>query len=85
MFYQVASLESLRHLKVRVLGVVDVVVSKLVRFNANDRADIGEMVDRDLVPQAEDLPKYVENLHAVERDYLGVPETPLELPDWFPG
>ena len=40
----------LRHLEVRVLDVVDVVVSKLKRFSANDIADIDAMVQRDLVP-----------------------------------
>lgn len=31
---------------------------------------------------ADDLPKYVDNLHRVERDYLGVEETEIELPGW---
>jgi hypothetical protein len=29
-----------------------------------------------------DLPKYVRNLHVVERDFLGVSETDIELPEW---
>lgn len=33
--------------------------------------------------RAEDLPKYVANLHQVERDLLGVPETAIELPSWL--
>jgi hypothetical protein len=33
--------------------------------------------------RAEDLPKYVANLHQVERDLLGVPETTIELPGWI--
>jgi len=33
--------------------------------------------------RAEDLPKYVGNLHAVERDMLVVPETSIELPHWL--
>jgi hypothetical protein len=41
---------SLRHFEVEVLDVVDVVVSKLKRFNANDVSDIEAMVDRGLVP-----------------------------------
>jgi hypothetical protein len=41
---------SLRHFEVEVLDVVDVIVSKLKRFNANDVSDIEAMVDRDLVP-----------------------------------
>lgn len=41
------------HFRVEALGVLDTVVSKLKRFNANDQADIGAMVDRDLVdPEA---------------------------------
>jgi hypothetical protein len=32
--------------------------------------------------RASDLPKYVTNLHVVERDYLGAAETDVELPDW---
>jgi hypothetical protein len=39
----------LGHFEVEVLDVVDVVVSKLKRFNANDLSDIEAMVDRDLV------------------------------------
>ena len=41
---------SLRHFEVEVLDVVDVIVSKLKRFNANDVSDIEAIVDRDLVP-----------------------------------
>ncbi len=33
--------------------------------------------------RAEDLPRYVANLHRVERDMLGVAETPIELPAWI--
>ena len=40
----------LRHFRVSVLDVVDVVVSKLIRFNANDLDDIRAMVDLDRVP-----------------------------------
>lgn len=32
--------------------------------------------------RAEDLPKYVKNLHTAERDYFMAPETDIELPDW---
>ncbi len=94
--------EVLAHFELRVLDVVDVVVSKLKRFNANDHSDIDAMIERDLVPharlierfraavdefstdaRAEDLPKYVANLHRVERDMLAVPETEIELPSWI--
>lgn len=30
-----------------------------------------------------DLPRYVRNLHRVERDMFGVPETDIELPAWI--
>ncbi len=92
---------SLNHLELEVLDVVDVVVSKLKRFNANDRDDVAAMIELDLVPhghlvqrfrdavdyfsgdaRAEDLPKYVVNLHQVERDLLVVEETEIELPGW---
>lgn len=33
--------------------------------------------------RAEDLPKCIENLHRVERDLFGVPETEIDLPDWL--
>jgi hypothetical protein len=33
--------------------------------------------------RAEDLPKYIANLHQVERDLFGVPETAIELPNWL--
>lgn len=88
-------------LTVEALDVVDVVVSKLKRFSANDRSDVEAMIERGLVPhgrlverfvaavesfegdaRAEDLPAYVENLHEIERDALGVEETDVELPGW---
>lgn len=93
---------SLHTFEIEVLDVVDVVVSKLKRFHANDQGDVSAMIELDLVPhdrlisrfrqavdvfsgdaRAEDLPRYVRNLHRVERDMLGVPETPIELPDWI--
>jgi len=93
---------ALSNFEIEALDVVDVVVSKLKRFNANDRTDIGQMVDLGLVPharllerfrsafdcfahdaRASDLPKYVANLHQVERDMLGVTPTDIELPGWI--
>lgn len=92
----------LANLELHALDVVDVAVSKLKRFNANDQADIDAMIQRGLVPhdeliarfrnavdvfsydaRAEDLPKYVEHLHRVERDMLDVDETEIELPSWI--
>jgi hypothetical protein len=93
---------SLEAFEVEVLDVIDLVVSKLKRFHANDRGDVQAMIDRELVPhdrlvarfcaavdafsmdaRAEDLPRYVRNLHQVERDMFGVPATKIELPDWI--
>ncbi len=93
--------QSLLHLTVHVLDVVDVVVSKLKRFSPNDVSDIRAMTEKGLVEhrrlierfqsavdvyggdaRADDLPKYVKNLHRVERDHLGVAETEIELPAW---
>jgi hypothetical protein len=95
-------LPTLRRLEIVALDVVDVVVTKLKRFNANDQSDVDAMIARDLVThdalierfkaavdefsgdaRAEDLPKYVANLHRVERDMLGVDETEIELPSWI--
>lgn len=91
----------LTHFELEALDVVDVVVSKLKRFNAMDVSDIEAMVDRSLVPhealirrfqaavdwfamdaRGEDLPKYVRNLHAIERDMFDVEETEIDLPGW---
>ena len=33
--------------------------------------------------RAEDLPKYVSNLHSIERDFLGVPASDIRLPGWL--
>ena len=33
--------------------------------------------------RAEDLPKYIRNLNTVERDFLRVPETKIDLPGWL--
>jgi hypothetical protein len=49
---------ALRHFELEVLDVVDVVVSKLKRFSANDRSDIGAMIDLDLVPHARLLERF---------------------------
>jgi len=102
LFHPVAGLGRLLHFKVECLDVVDVVVSKLKRFNANDAADVRAMVELGLVPhkrlidrfekakdrfaldaRSEDLPKIVKNLHRVERDYLNVAPSEIELPDWL--
>ena len=33
--------------------------------------------------RAEDIPKYIKNLNRIERDFLGAPESEIELPDWM--
>ena len=92
----------LAHFRVEVLSVLDTVVAKLKRFNANDIDDIEAMVRLDLVDperlgerfrsavdvflgdaRADDLPRYIRNLHRVERDFLLAEESEIELPSWI--
>jgi len=92
----------LDHFEIEVLDVVDVVVSKLKRFHANDVSDIEAMVNLEKVehahlvgrfraavetyaldPCAEALPKYVRNLHRIERDCFQMAETRIDLPSWI--
>ncbi len=102
-YHDLAELNAgLRRLRVVVLDVVDVVVSKLKRFHRDDQDDIRAMVRRGKVPhmdlvqrfraavdefwvdaRAEELPKYVEHLHRVERDVYDVGESEIELPGWI--
>lgn len=45
-----------------------------------------EAVDRfSIDARIEDVPKVIKNLHRVERDYLRVPESEIDLPDWMEG
>lgn len=102
LFHPIDANLKLTHFRIRVLDVVDVVVSKLKTFRAQDVDDIHSMVKLKLVDRgrlvdrfklamdrwlldsrALDLPVYIENLHAVERDFLRVDETPIELPRWI--
>lgn len=48
-FHSVPRLSGLEHFSVEALDIVDVVVSKLRRFNANDDFDIREMASRGLI------------------------------------
>lgn len=50
---------SLDHFDLRALGIVDVVVSKLKRFSANDASDIEAMIDLGLVPHAELISRFL--------------------------
>jgi hypothetical protein len=90
--------EQFQNLTVHILDVVDVVVSKFKRFNANDQSDIDRMIARGCVTHEallerfrravdahshdESLPKYVEHLHKIERDAFGC-ESEIELPAWI--
>lgn len=58
----------LRYFEPEVLDVVDVVVAKLKRFNANDRDDVGEMVDRQLVPHHHLLDRFRDAVDSVSGD-----------------
>ncbi|MBA2544360.1 MAG: hypothetical protein H0V17_32255 [Deltaproteobacteria bacterium] len=92
----------MRWFNLTVLDVVDVVVSKIARFDATDRSDIDAMIRKGLVDHAvfierfrdavdersgaasaDQLPKYVERLHTIERDMFGEDETDIELPSWI--
>lgn len=89
----------LERLTIRALDVIDVVVSKFKRFNANDRADITAMVERDLVQHErlverflatldfhswdERCPSYARNFNAIERDAFLCDETEFEFPEWM--
>lgn len=102
-FHEMTALnEALAHFTIAALDVVDVVVSKIMRFNSDDRNDIDAMIGLELVSHEQlihrfhsavdwysmdarvaELPKYVENLHRVERDMLLVDETDIQLPGWI--
>jgi hypothetical protein len=92
----------LQNFKVEVLDLVDVVVSKLKPFRAQDIDDISHVAGLGILDpkalvtrfesaveywsmdaRASHLPKYVENLHVVQRDFLGVEESEIELPRWI--
>jgi hypothetical protein len=66
---------SLACFEVDVLDVVDVVVSKLKRFNANDRSDIEAMVERDVVPHAALVACFRETV-----DFYGMDARASDLP-----
>jgi len=48
-FHDVAKLKALKHFSVHALDIVDVVVSKLKRFNLSDMGDVREMAGRRLI------------------------------------
>lgn len=101
-FHVLATLNGkLQHFRVEVLDIIDVIVSKLKLFRAQDMDDIRYLADLGLIDseglveqfksaveywsmdaRVSHLPKYVENLHVVQRDLLGVEESCIELPRW---
>ncbi len=92
----------LKNFKITALDIVDLVVSKLMPFRAQDQDDIQAVVKLGLVDpekllerfllakeqwlmdaRARDLPGCVENLNTVQRDYLLVSETTIDLPAYI--
>ena len=69
---------SLVHFRIEVLHVVDVVVSKLKRFHANDRYDIQAMVDQGLVPHGLLLDRFRSAMDAFSLDARAA-ELPIYL------
>ncbi|OIO07686.1 MAG: hypothetical protein AUJ52_09700 [Elusimicrobia bacterium CG1_02_63_36] len=49
LFHRIALSKNLEHFELRALDPVDVAVSKLPRFNANDRTDVQSMIERGLI------------------------------------
>jgi hypothetical protein len=55
-------------LSFEVLDVVDVVVSKLKRFGENDRSDIAAMIERELVPHAQLVERFMSAVDEFSHD-----------------
>lgn len=72
--------QELVHFRIEVLGVIDVVVSKLKRFHGNDLRDIEAMIDRNLVPHALLIERFKS---AVDYYLLDARTEELELPTWL--
>jgi hypothetical protein len=69
----------LSHFDAAFLDVVDVVVSKLKRFSANDRSDIAAMIERDLVPHDLLVSRFSSAVKWFEMDA----RAPQELPKYI--
>lgn len=69
--------DKLTNFEITVLDVVDVVVSKLGRFWANDQRDIRAMVETGLVPHERLIARFREAISYHEGD------TNIELPSWI--
>ncbi len=91
---------SLEKITVWVLDPVDIALSKLARYHADDADDIEMLVgeghvDHDQLVErfraavdwysmdarVAKLPRFLKNLHKVERDYFDVEKTDIELPE----
>jgi hypothetical protein len=59
---------SLANFEIEVLDVIDVVVSKLKRFNPADQSDIEAMIDRGLVPHDALIERFNDAVDAFEMD-----------------
>lgn len=59
---------NLSNLRVEVLEVVDVVVSKLKRFHANDQSDIAAMIELDMVPHHRLIERFRSAVEAFSMD-----------------
>lgn len=68
----------LSNFEVEVLDIVDVVVSKLKRFNASDRADIGAMINLELVPHDRLIERFRD-----ANDYFACDSRASDLPDYI--
>ena len=66
-------------------------ISDIVAMVELEQVDHSRLVDRfraavdayAMDARAEDLPRYVRNLHRIERDHFQTTETPIELPSWI--
>jgi hypothetical protein len=67
----------LSNFEVEVLDIVDVIVSKLKRFNGNDRADIGSMIDLELVAHDRLIERFRD-----ASDYFACDGRASDLPDY---
>ena len=64
------------NLKISVLAIADVIVSKLIRFNGSDRDDIAEMIDRNRASHEELIQKFRSAM-----DYFGADARATQLPN----
>lgn len=63
-----AELDQFEHFHLQALDIVDVVVSKLARFNANDVQDIDAMIAQGLVPHSALIERFRAAVESYEMD-----------------